>query len=137
MTTKLSALEQRVTAAEQLAHSSLERRKIQIALLDELRVEKGEIQEGLDLVRQREIELRRRRDGLNVLHRNSSRQLGQTELTIQLHRSEAQKVRGEVDQEIKRLRSNRFRSVVWAGFGGPKPFPNFCLLYTSPSPRDS
>ena len=38
-----------MTAAEQLAHSSLERRKIQIALLDELRVEKGEIQEGLDL----------------------------------------------------------------------------------------
>ena len=125
MTTKLSALEQRVTAAEQLVHSSLERRKIQIALLDELRVEKGELEQGLDLVRQREIELRRRRDGLNILHRNSSRLLGQTELTIQLHRSEAQKIRGEVDQEIKRLRSNRFRSVVWAGFGGPKPFPNF------------
>ena len=125
MTTKLAALEKRVTAAEQLAQSSLERRRIQIALLDELRVEKGELEQTLDLVRQREIELRRKRDGLNLLHRNSSRLLGQTELTIQLHRSEEQKSRGEADQEISRLRSNRFRSVVWAGFGGPKPYPNF------------
>ena len=125
MTTRLSALEKRVTAAEQLAESSRERRRIQIALLDELRVEKGELKQSLDLVRQREIELRRRRDGLNILHRNSSRLLGQTELTIQLHRSEAQTARGEADQEISRLRSNRFRSVVWARFGGPKPYPNF------------
>ena len=105
--------------------SSCDRKRIQIALLDKLRVEKGEIEQGLDLVHQREIELRRRRDGLNILHRNSSRQLGQTELTVQLHTSEAQTARGEVDQEISRLRSNRFRSVVWARFGGPKPYPNF------------
>ena len=26
---------------------------------------------------------------------------------------------------------------AFKGYGGSKPFPNTCLLYTSPSPRDS
>ena len=83
MNTKLTSLENRAAAADQLVESACERRRLQHALLEELRVEKTEIAKSLDLVRQREIELRRRRDGFTTLHKNSSRLLLQAEQSVQ------------------------------------------------------
>ena len=79
----------------------------------------------MDLIKQKEIELRRRRDGFTTLHRNTSRLLLQAEQSVNLFRKESDTARKEVEDELARLRSNRFRKVVWAGFGGPKPYPNF------------
>ena len=85
MNTKLSSLEQRATAAEQLAESARERRRLQHKLLEELRVEKADLAKSLDLVKQREIELRRRRDSFTTLHGNSSRLLHAAEPVSYTH----------------------------------------------------
>ena len=123
--TKLASLENKAAAADRLVESACERRRLQHDLLEELRIEKTDIEKSLDLVRQREIELRRRRDSFTTLHRNTSRLLHQAEQGVQQFRKESSTAKQDVDKEIARLRSNRFRRVVWAGFGGPKPYPNF------------
>ena len=58
---------------------------MQHSLLDKLHVEKCQIEQGLDLVQQREIELRRPKDGLKILHRRGSQLAAQTESSVQLH----------------------------------------------------
>ena len=64
MNTKLTSLEHRAAAAEQLVDSARERWRLQHALLEELRIEKTELAKSLDLIKQREIELRRDRTEL-------------------------------------------------------------------------
>ena len=100
MNTKLASLEHRAAAAEQLVDSARERRRLQHTLLEELRIEKTEIAKSLDLIRQREIELRRRQDGVTTLHRNTSRLLHQAEQSVNLFRKEHDTARSEVADEL-------------------------------------
>ena len=48
----------------------------------------------------------------------------QASAAVLLHAEATEAARRELLKEVDRLRWNRFRNIVWAGFGGPKPFPN-------------
>ena len=67
----------------------------------------------------REIELRRRKDGLRILHRNGERLAGQTKASVQLHIKETEAAKSEVEKEVGRLRANGYRTRT--GTGSTKP----------------
>ena len=92
--TKLASLENKAAAADRLVESACERRRLQHDLLEQLRIEKTDIAKSLDLVRQREIELRRRQDSFTTLHRNTARLLHQAEQGVQQFRKESSTGKG-------------------------------------------